>query len=153
MTPPPLGAEAGGDPEWWSTAMADNDPARPQAPAPARGPAAGSGPKLLAVLAWPALGVGLLLPDWQDRSLLGSVLSWSLFAVVCLVLVNLAVLVGGQGRGMRNSWQLGVFGAGGLAAFWVLLVLPGIASNAGFALSLATTSALAAMWLAPGRPR
>lgn len=155
---------AGGAPEWWSTAVADSEQASPamSAPAPsasskyvavpAQNAAANSWPKLLAVLAWPVLGIGLMLSDWQGKSLLGAVPSWSLFAVVCLVLVTVVVLVG-PGRGAWSSWHLGAFGAGGLVMFWVLLVLPGIASNAGFALTLVTASVVTAMWLAPGRPR
>jgi hypothetical protein len=109
-------------------------------------------PKLLAVAAWPALGVGLLLSDWQGKSLLTTVPSWSLFAFACLVLVTVAVLTKPRG-GTGNSWQLGAFGAGGLATFWVLLVLPGIATNAGFALTLATAAGVASMWLTPGQQR
>jgi hypothetical protein len=168
IPPPAAAAGTGGAPEWWSTAVADGEQAAPTgaapiaapassaSPAPTIGPARSSAesswPKLLAVAAWPALGAGLMLPDWPGGSLLSVVPSWSLFALLCLVLVTGAVLIG-PGRRTTGSWRLGAVGAGGLMLFWVLLVLPGIATNAGFALTLATASVVAAMWLAPGRPR
>ena len=38
-----------------------------------------------------------------------------------------------------------------LLLFWVLVALPGVTSNQGFVLTLATACALAGVWLSPGR--
>ena len=35
--------------------------------------------------------------------------------------------------------------------FWVLVALPGVTSNQGFVLTLATASAVIGSWLSPGR--
>jgi hypothetical protein len=107
--------------------------------------------KALAVLAWPALGLGLNLSENHQLSLFRHVPAWSVFAVLSLVFVGVAALAAPT-TGPNRYWRLGAGGAAGLVAFWVLLVLPGVDSNAGFSLSLATAAACGAVWWAPGRP-
>jgi hypothetical protein len=49
------------------------------------------------------------------------------------------------------AWRIGLAGAAGLAAFWVLVALPLVTSDRGFLLTAGTALAAAALWLAPGR--
>ncbi len=103
--------------------------------------------KVLAIVAPVLLLAGLLYPEGGIA--LTRVPLWSLYAIACCVVVFVGVM---GGRGSRaGRLDLGLVGAGGLAAFWVLLVLPGIASNAGFLLTAATVTAGLAAWLSRDR--
>ncbi|MBI1758045.1 MAG: hypothetical protein HYR62_02255 [Actinobacteria bacterium] len=108
--------------------------------------------QVLAVLAMIALPLGLFLPD-NGRSFWSGAQAWSLFAIAC-GLVQLVPLAGtALGLADQRAWRLAVASAGGLLVFWVLLVLPSIESNAAFALTVATGSAIGGVWLSPGRHR
>jgi uncharacterized membrane protein YeiH len=71
---------------------------------------------------------------------------WSLFALACAVVVVVVVATASL-RAQRVRRYLLVAAAAGLAAFWVLLVLPGVGSNIGFLQTAGTASALVAAGL------
>jgi hypothetical protein len=77
--------------------------------------------------------------------------AWAVFAAVCAV-IQLAPLVG---RSLRltteNAWFLAAVGTAGLVGYWVIIVLPGVSSNTGFAQTLAAGFAVIGLWLSPGR--
>jgi hypothetical protein len=108
-----------------------------------------------------ALGViGLVLlelglaRDFGNASLWSVVPTWSAFATVAAViaLVPLVARWVPSAPTTGTVWRIGLVGATGLAAFWVLVALPLVASDRGFLLTAGTALAAAALWLAPGRP-
>jgi hypothetical protein len=98
------------------------------------------------------LEFGLTL-DPGNRSLWSAVPSWSAFATVAAVaaLVPLVLALLPQRLPERTAWRVGAAGAAGVAAFWVLIVLPLVASDRGFLLTAAAALTAGAVWLAPGR--
>lgn len=77
--------------------------------------------------------------------------AWAVFAAVCAVL-QMAPLVGGRlGLTAENSWFLAAVGTAALVGYWVIIVLPGVSSNSGFAQTLAVAFAVIGLWLSPGR--
>ncbi|MCW2695427.1 MAG: Integral rane transporter, partial [Modestobacter sp.] len=112
------------------------------------------------VLTGLALGIAALaLLEWGlalepgDRSLWSAVPSWSAFATVAAVAALVPLVLGLLPPRLpaRTAWQIGAAGAAGLAAFWVLIALPLVASDRGFLLTAALALAAGAVWLAPGR--
>ena len=104
---------------------------------------------VLGVLALVVLQLGLAL-SFGLTSLWSAVPTWSAFATVA-ALVALVPFVPGGGLSRRQAWRVGAAGVGGLALFWVLVVLPLVASDQGFLLTAALGLAGAALWLTPGR--
>lgn len=104
---------------------------------------------VLGVLALVVLELGLAL-SFGLTSLWSAVPTWSAFATVA-ALVALVPFVPGGGLSRRQAWRVGAAGVGGLALFWVLVVLPLVASDQGFLLTAALGLAGAALWLTPGR--
>ncbi|MGH9379429.1 MAG: hypothetical protein ACRD2Z_02265 [Thermoanaerobaculia bacterium] len=107
----------------------------------------GAGDRILAVLAVVAVSVGLiwgLRSSWMWRTPL-----WALFALGCVFAQLLTLLGSREGK----AWKVAAVATAGLAGFWLLVVLPSIASNAGFLLTAGVAAAGGALWLAPGRPR
>jgi hypothetical protein len=102
--------------------------------------------RVLAAFAWPVMTIGLFVPESGDP-VFSRMPTWSAFALLCLVLVGVGAFGGPKGPGAGRTFTLGVIGAGGLVAFWVLLVLPEIQRNTSFVLTLGTTLAAFAMWL------
>jgi hypothetical protein len=68
-----------------------------------------------------------------------------------LALVPLVLSLAPQRLPARTAWRIGAGGVAGLAAFWVLIVLPLVASDRGFLLTAALALVAGAVWLAPGR--
>jgi hypothetical protein len=108
-----------------------------------------------------ALGViGLVLlelglaREFGNASLWSVVPTWSAFATVAAVvaLVPLVARWVPAAPATGRAWRIGLAGAIGLAAFWVLVALPLVTSDRGFLLTAGTALAAAALWLAPGRP-
>jgi hypothetical protein len=108
-----------------------------------------------------ALGViGLVLlelglaRDFGNASLWSVVPTWSAFATVAAVvaLVPLVARWVPSAPATGTVWRIGLAGATGLAAFWVLVALPLVTSDRGFLLTAGTALAAAALWLSPGRP-
>lgn len=94
-----------------------------------------------------------LARDFGNESLWSVVPTWSVFATVA-ALVALAPLVLGWvpgGPAAATGWRIGAAGVAGLAAFWVLVALPLVASDRGFLLTAVLALAASALWLAPGR--
>lgn len=126
-------------------------PRRPRSP---RDLAVIAGPAL-AVLALAVLEVGLLL-SFGSVSYWSAVPLWSAFATVATVVALLAfVAFYPAGNRFRPSavWRLAAGGLVGLAAFWVLVVLPEVASDRGFVLTAALACLGGAVWVGPRRSR
>ncbi|WP_091066926.1 hypothetical protein [Klenkia brasiliensis] len=141
--------------------MAGSAPVPPPLPGPEVSTAArvGARPRSSAdraALTAAVLGVvGLvLLVVGLSLSVLGATLwsaatAWSVFAVLAglVALVPHVPSRGGLSRG--QAWQVGAAGAGGLALFWLLVVVfpGGGASDRGFVLTLATALVAGGVWL------
>ncbi|MCZ2821379.1 hypothetical protein O2V63_13620 [Modestobacter sp. VKM Ac-2977] len=108
---------------------------------------------LLGVLGLALLQLGLAL-DFVNQSLWDVVPTWSAFATVAalLALAPSVAALAGRRESVRTAWRVGAGGLVGLAAFWVLIALPIVASDRGFWLTLALAATGAAVVLAPGRP-
>jgi hypothetical protein len=91
------------------------------------------------------LGLGL---RFGTESLWSAVTLWSAFGSGCALLVLSALAVGREGAAAR----LAAAGVAGVGAFWLLVVVPGVASDRGFLLTAAPACLAAALWLG-GRPR
>lgn len=97
------------------------------------------------------LGLGLRFGGesfWSDIPL------WSAFATVCTVL-GLACAAGLLPAGRRpraaSAWRIAAGGLVGLAVFWLLVVLPVVATDRGFLLTAALGCLGAALWTGPAR--
>jgi hypothetical protein len=107
----------------------------------------------LAVLALVLLELGLAL-DFGAQSYWSAVPLWSAFATLCAVLGVLAFAAAfPSGNRLRSGsvWRIAAAGLVGLAVFWVLVVLPVVASDRGFLLTAALGALGAAVWVGPGR--
>ncbi|MGY1887009.1 hypothetical protein ACI799_17100 [Blastococcus sp. SYSU DS0753] len=87
-------------------------------------------------------------PAWSATPL------WSAFATVCVVL-GLAAFAGllpvGRRLDHRTGWRVAAGGLGGLAVFWVLVVLPDAGTDRGFLHTAALGALGGALWLAAGQ--
>jgi len=131
---------------------------------PGRSPRArwGSGPKDrtallgvgLAALALVLVLLGLSL-DFGTASFWSVVPLWSTFATLCalLGLVAFAAFYPAGNR-LRSgpAWRVAAAGLVGLAAFWLLVVLPVVDTDRGFVLTAALACLGSALWIGP-RPR
>jgi hypothetical protein len=141
-------------PVWPETLESEAPPERPgkrrvRAPRD-RAAALGLG---LAVLSLALLEVGLLLA-FGTESYWSAVTLWSAFATVCGVLGVLAFAAAyPSGTRIRSGavWRIAAAGLVGLAVFWILVVLPVVASDRGFLLTAALGALGAALWVGPGR--
>jgi hypothetical protein len=107
----------------------------------------------LAVLALVLLELGLAL-DFGRQSYWSAVPLWSAFATLCAVLGVVALAAGlPSGSRLRSGavWRIAAAGLVGLAVFWILVVLPVVASDRGFLLTAALGALGAAVWIGPGR--
>ena len=79
---------------------------------------------------------------------------WSAFATVC-VLLGLLVFAAFYRAGNRArsgpAWRVAAGGLVGLAVFWLLVVLPVVASDRGFVLTAALAALGGALWIGPRR--
>ena len=85
---------------------------------------------------------------WSDIPL------WSGFATACTVLglaAAAALLPGGRRIGAGTAWRAAAGGLVGLAVFWVLVVLPVVATDRGFLLTAALACLGGALWAGPAR--
>lgn len=132
------------------------DPAASFPPSPSAAPfgssSSGPGLELWLGLASVALVLLAVFVEEHDSNLWDGSVVWSLFAIAAAV-ATLAPALGRQiGLSESTAWTVGAIGAGGLVAWWVLLVLPGIADNIGFVATAGVAAGAAAVWRAPGRP-
>lgn len=107
----------------------------------------------LAVLALVLLELGLAL-EFGERSYWSAVPLWSAFATLCAALGVLAFAASFPARSpVRSSamWRIAAGGLVGLAVFWLLVVLPVVASDRGFLLTAAVGALGGALWIGPGR--
>lgn len=51
-----------------------------------------------------------------------------------------------------NAWRIATAGGVGLAAYWVLFILPWIEQNVSFLATVGCAAGICAAWAAPGRP-
>ena len=118
----------------------------PPDPAHRRGVAAGA----LALLGGVIALIGLFVP-YDGASFWASAQFWSGFAAFCAVvqLAPLARPVFGWSAG--RAWSVEAAGVAGLLLFWVLIVLPVVATNSSFVVTAAVGAAAGGAWLAPGR--
>jgi hypothetical protein len=130
-------------------------PAKPKRRPRARGPqdrAALIGLGLV-VLSLALLELGLTA-DFDGDSYWTTVPLWSAFATVC-VLLGLLVFAAFYRAGNRSrsgpAWRLAAGGLVGLAVFWLLVVLPVVASDRGFVLTAALGALGGALWIGPRR--
>jgi hypothetical protein len=134
-------------PGWPDTLTADERPsARQKARVPiGRQALVGLGLALLAVV---LLELGLLL-RFSSVSYWSAVPLWSAFATLA-ALVGLVAVVAGSAPGSRlrpgTAWRVAAGGFVGLAVFWVLVVLPNVASDRGFVLTAALACLGGAVW-------
>lgn len=140
-------------PSWPESLDADEPaPAPPKRPRSPRDLAAITGPAL-AVLALAVLEVGLLV-SFGSVSYWSAVPLWSAFATAATVVALLAFVAFYPARNrLRPSavWRLAAGGLVGLAVFWVLVVLPEVASDRGFVLTAALACLGGAVWVGPRR--
>lgn len=108
--------------------------------------------RVLAQVACPILLlVGLTFGNDSSQTGWEAYTAWAIFAAVC-AFIQLAPLVGRSlGLTTENSWFLAAVGTAGLVGYWVIIVLPGVSSNSGFAQTLAAGFAVIGLWLSPGR--
>jgi hypothetical protein len=104
---------------------------------------------LLVVLALALLELGLIR-GFGGESYWSGVPLWSGFATVCTVLgfAAFAAVLPGGGR-LAGGWRIGAGGLVGLAVFWLLVVLPVVATDRGFVLTAALAALGGALWVAP----
>jgi hypothetical protein len=142
-------------------------PPPPPPPPPAAPPAP---PAAAAAAAPPAEKKPVDMSMWLSLAAMGALLAclfvedggvkfwdtseaWSVFAIACGA-AQLAPLARQQlSWSDDRAWTVAAIGVGGLALYWLLLVLPGISSNTAFAITAAVGLAAGGLWLAPGRPR
>ena len=101
---------------------------------------------LLAGVVLTALGLSI---PFDSSCLWATSLAWAIFGILAALVAAAPLLTTSTGRAPSTMWTVGAVGAGGLLLFWVLVALPGVTSNQGFVLTLATACALGGVWLSP----
>ena len=97
-----------------------------------------------------AIVVGLSVKE-NGHNYWSTVNAWGAVAIVG-ALLTLAPVVAASGLTPARAWQVSVGGAGALAVFWVLFVLPDVGTNVSLVTSVGVAAGVAAAWIAPGRP-
>ncbi len=106
----------------------------------------------LAGLSLVLLGLGLTMHEGDGRSYWDGIPLWSAFASVCALVASGAYVVSAvAGKGSRSAalWRIAAAGLVGLAAFWLLVVLPVVATDRGFVLTAALAALGGALWVGP----
>jgi hypothetical protein len=104
---------------------------------------------VLVVLSVALLELGLTM-DFGEESYWSAVPLWSAFATVCAVLgfAAFAAWVPGAARlASGPGWRIAAGGLVGLALFWLLVVLPVVASDRGFVLTMSVAALGGALWI------
>lgn len=99
------------------------------------------------------LQVGLAL-RFGGESFWSDIPLWSAFATACTALglaASASLLPGGRRIGAGTAWRVAAGGLVGLAVFWVLVVLPVVATDRGFLLTAALACLGGALWTGPAR--
>lgn len=141
--------------------MTGSAPVPPPLPGPevSTGPRVGARPRstadraaltaaVLAVVGVVLLVVGLSLST-LGATLWSAVPTWSVFAVLAGLVALVPHVPSRGGLDRDQAWRVGAAGAGGLALFWLLVVVfpGGGATDRGFVLTLATVLVAAGVWL------
>jgi hypothetical protein len=82
---------------------------------------------------------------WTDLT------AWAIFAGAAAVVQATPLIGNGSGLDAATSWTVGAVATASLVAYWVLIVLPSVGTNVGFALTMGTAAAVIGSWLSPGR--
>lgn len=131
-----------------SEAAPDDRPRRTRVRAPRdRATLVGAGLSLLSLVLL-ELGLTMGSPDsyWHDIPL------WSGFATLCAVLGLGAFVASATARERLRAgvlWRIAAAGLVGLAVFWLLVVLPVVATDRGFVLTAALAALGGALWVGP----
>ena len=110
-------------------------------------------PALAGVAGVLLLALGLSIPfdsscAWAMQTV------WAIFAVVSALVAQTPLVAGrAGGRSARTAWYVGAAGTGGVLAYWLLVALPGVASNQGFVVTAGAALVAAGCWFSPLRPR
>ncbi|CAN5590812.1 hypothetical protein BH10ACT1_BH10ACT1_15190 [soil metagenome] len=151
----PIGQPVAGPPPGYGPPPGAPGAYGPAATAPAA-TSGSSGVSVSAGVAWSlvsiaAIALAVSLNEDGDNGW-GRIGVWAGFAIVAAV-ATLAPAVRDQ-LNLKSTlaWQIGVAGAAGLAAFWILFVLPSISQNVSFLATVGCAAGGLAAWLAPGRP-
>jgi hypothetical protein len=103
--------------------------------------------RLVALVATP---LGLSIP-FDSSCLWATTTAWAVFAMLAAVLQAAPLLAGSLGWSVPRGWTVGATGTVALLLFWVLVALPSVGSNSGFALTVAAAAAAAGTVFGPGR--
>ena len=82
---------------------------------------------------------------WTDLT------AWAIFAAAAAVVQTAPLVRRGFGLDAATSWTAGAVATASLVASWVIIVLPSVSTNVGFALTMGTAAAVIGSWLSPGR--
>jgi hypothetical protein len=107
----------------------------------------------LVVLSVVLLELGLTL-GFGEESYWSLLPLWSGFATACALLGLLsfaAFYPAGNRLRSGPAWRVAAGGLVGLAVFWLLVVLPAVASDRGFVLTAALAALGGALWIGPRR--
>jgi hypothetical protein len=99
------------------------------------------------------LELGLFL-RFGEESFWSDIPLWSAFATACAALGLAAaapLLPAGRGPSAGTAWRIAAGGLVGLAVFWLLVVLPVVATDRGFLLTAALGCLGGALWPGPAR--
>ena len=105
---------------------------------------------ILALISLAATVVGLSV-DENDRNAWDSVHAWGAVAILGAVLTFAPLLRSALNLTAQRAWQVAACGAGALALFWVLFVLPAAGSNTSLVTTVGAAAGIIAAWIAPGR--
>jgi hypothetical protein len=123
-------------------------PAAPARHTPARAAVHGRvlASRMLALLGGVTAAIGLFVP-YDGATFWSTAQFWTGFAAFC-ALVQLAPLARPvSGWSARRAWSIGAAGVAGLLLFWVLIVLPVVATNSSFVVTAAVGAATGGAWL------
>jgi hypothetical protein len=163
--PPAAGAsEATGGRSWPATLESEVASAKPRRKRRARSSGVhtpGGGPLrdrstvlgiALTVLSLVLLELGLTMRGEVAESYWESIPLWSAFATVCALLGLGAFVAFAAARNRLRPdglWRIAAAGLVGLAVFWLLVVLPVVATDRGFVLTAALGALGGALWVGP----
>jgi hypothetical protein len=120
---------------------------------PLAGPArskAGSAVGVLALISLAATVIGLTVNE-DGRNAWDTVNAWGAVAILGAVLTFAPLARGSLNLSAHRAWQVAACGAGALALFWVLFVLPSAGSNTSLVITVGAAAGIIAAWVAPGR--
>lgn len=106
---------------------------------------------VLGVLGLVVLELGLSLSFGLGSSVWSALPTWSGFATLAALVALVPFVPSRGGLSRRQAWQVGAAGGAGLLLFWVLVVLPGVATDQGFVLTAGVALSAGALWLVHDR--